>query len=80
MTHNQFPPKSVPTEFPTMVAPRTAAQIVNVHTNTIYNAIARGDLKASRYGARCIRINVADLLALFTPYVGGEFGVWQTAR
>jgi hypothetical protein len=61
-----------------MVKPRTGAQMVDVHVNTIYNAIYRGDLKAYRYGARAIRIDVADLLALFTPYVGGEYGVWQS--
>ena len=56
----------------------TGARLVDVHPNTVRNAIYRGDLKAYRYGARAIRIDVADLLALFTPYVGGEYGVWQS--
>lgn len=72
------PPQVEPRTGPLMVKPRTGAQMVDVHVNTIYNAIARGDLPAYRYGARAIRINVADLLALFTPYVGGEYGVWQS--
>jgi excisionase family DNA binding protein len=71
------PPAESP-GLPQLVKPRTAALIVDVHQNTIYNAIYRGDLKAYRYGARAIRIDVADLLALFTPYVGGEYGVWQS--
>ena len=71
------PPAESP-GLPQLVKPRIAAQIVGVHQNTIYNAITRGHLKAYRYGARAIRIDVADLLALFTPYVGGEYGVWQS--
>jgi excisionase family DNA binding protein len=71
------PPAESP-GLPQLVKPRTAALIVDVHQNTIYNAIYRGDLKAYRYGARAIRIDVADLLALFTPYTGGEYGVWQS--
>jgi hypothetical protein len=71
------PPAGSP-GLPQLVMPRTAALIVDCHLNTIYNAIYRGDLKAYRYGARAIRIDVADLLALFTPYVGGEYGVWQS--
>lgn len=72
------PPQVEPQTGPQLVKPRTAARIADVHLNTIYNAIYRGDLKAYRYGARAIRIDVADLLALFTPYVGGEYGVWQS--
>jgi excisionase family DNA binding protein len=71
------PPAESP-GLPQLVKPRTAAKIADVHLNTIYNAIYRGDLPAYRYGARAIRIDVADLLALFTPYVGGEYGVWQS--
>jgi hypothetical protein len=63
---------------PQLVKIATGARLVDVHPNTLRNAIARGDLKAVRYGARAIRIDVADLLALFTPYVGGEYGVWQS--
>ena len=73
------PQQVEPRTGPQMVKPRTAAEMVGLHPNTIYNAIYRGDLKAYRYGARAIRINVADLLALFTPYVGGEYGVWKSA-
>ncbi len=65
-------------DVPQLVKITTGARLVDVHPNTIRNAISRGDLKAVRYGARAIRIDVADLLALFTPYVGGEYGVWQS--
>lgn len=71
------PPAESPGK-PQLVKITTGARLVDVHPNTLRNAIARGDLKAVRYGARAIRIDVADLLALFTPYVGGEYGVWQS--
>ena len=53
----------------------TAAQL-KLHPNTIRNMILRGDLKAERVG-RLIRIRQANIDALLTPYVGGEFGVWK---
>jgi excisionase family DNA binding protein len=53
----------------------TAAQL-KVHQNTIRNMILRGDLQAERVG-RLIRIRQANIDALLTPYVGGEFGVWK---
>ena len=53
-----------------------AADKLHLHPNTIRNAIARGDLKADRIG-RSIRITSENLEALFTPYAGGEFGVWK---
>jgi excisionase family DNA binding protein len=55
---------------------REAAELLTVHENTIRNLIARGDLKAERIGKGIIRIRQAELDALFTPYVAGEFGVW----
>jgi hypothetical protein len=65
---------------PQLVNRNKAAKAVGVHPNTISNATARGQLRAYRYGARCVRYDLADVYALFTPYVGGEFGVWQTVR
>lgn len=53
-----------------------AADRCRVHPNTIRNLIASGKLPAIRLGARIIRINAADLAAVFTPYAGGEYGVW----
>jgi excisionase family DNA binding protein len=54
---------------------QTAAQL-QVSQNTIRNMILRGDLKAERIG-RLIRIRQANIDALLTPYVGGQFGVWK---
>jgi excisionase family DNA binding protein len=53
-----------------------AAEQLKVHPNTIRNMILRGDLKAERIG-RLIRIRQANIDALLTPYVGGQFGVWK---
>lgn len=53
-----------------------AAQEIGVHKNTIYNLLNRGELHGERIGKRIIRIRKSDLDALFTPFVGGEFGVW----
>ncbi len=64
-------------DVPQLVNRKTAAAAVQVHPNTISNLAARGLLPAYRIGARCVRYNLADVFALFTPYVGGEFGVWQ---
>ena len=54
-----------------------AAEQFGVHKNTIRNLIGRGELPASRIGERIIRISEADLLALFTPYVRGEYSSWN---
>lgn len=53
------------------------AELVNTHPNTIRNRIKDGLLPAMRSGRNIIRINKADLLAMFTPYQGGEFGQWS---
>ena len=53
------------------------AELVNTHPNTIRNRIKAGKLPAMRLGRNIIRINQADLEALFTPYQGGEFGIWS---
>ena len=53
-----------------------SAELVGVHPNTIRNRIAEGKLPAIRSGRNIIRIRQADLEALFTPYRGGEFGIW----
>lgn len=55
---------------------KEAAQIARLHPNSIRNAITQGRLEAVRIG-RNIRISEQELLNLFTPYLGGEFGVWQ---
>jgi excisionase family DNA binding protein len=54
-----------------------AAEEFGIHKNTIRNLIRRGELPASRIGERIIRIQRADLQALFTPYVGGEYSTWS---
>jgi excisionase family DNA binding protein len=54
-----------------------AAALLKVHPNTIRNLINRGDLPAIRCGARLIRVRIEDLAAAFTPFVPGEFGIWQ---
>ncbi len=54
-----------------------AADLVGVHPNTIRNLLLRGELYGERIGKRIIRIRKSDLDALFTPFVGGEFGVWK---
>jgi excisionase family DNA binding protein len=55
---------------------KEAAAQLKLHPNTIRNMLLRGDLEAERIG-RLIRIRQANIDALLTPYVGGEFGVWK---
>jgi len=45
------------------VKPATAAQLLDCSRNTIYNLIARGELRASKVGG-LTRIKVDDLRAL----------------
>ena len=54
-----------------------AAIDAGVHKNTIRGLIKSGKLKAERIGSRIIRIQEQHLNELFTPYEGGEFGVWK---
>lgn len=54
-----------------------AANLVGVHPNTIRNLLLRGELYGERIGKRIIRIRKSDLDSLFTPFIGGEFGVWK---
>jgi excisionase family DNA binding protein len=56
---------------------KQASTLTGLHTNTIRTYIRLGKLKAVRIGARVIKIEQAELENLFTPYVGGEFGVWS---
>jgi len=56
---------------------KSAAERANVHPNTIRNLIKSGRLSAVRIGSKIIRVHSTDLDALFTPVVGGEFGVWK---
>jgi excisionase family DNA binding protein len=65
-----------PTE-PTWLSIAQSAELVNAHPNTIRNRVKSGQLPAMRSGRNLIRINRADLLAMFTPYQGGEFGQWS---
>jgi excisionase family DNA binding protein len=53
------------------------AEILNCHPNTIRNLIKAKKLPAQRIGRNMIRIYLADLLAVATPYQGGEFGIWS---
>lgn len=55
---------------------KDAAKQLKVSPNTIRNYILRGELKAERIG-KLIRIRQANIDALLTPFVGGEFGVWK---
>ena len=56
---------------------KEAAEYWNLHPNTIRNLILKGELQAERLGSRIIRIKSEDLVALFTPYQGGEYGKWN---
>lgn len=46
------------------VSAREAAGILEVHVNTIYNAIKRGELEAVNAGERLTRVSLASVLAL----------------
>ena len=46
---------------------RQAAEVLGVGESTIRRMIARGDLRAYRYGPRIIRIDPADLRAMREP-------------
>jgi excisionase family DNA binding protein len=62
-----------------LISIKDAALRCGVHPNTIRNLILRGELNAVRIGARIVRINAADLTAVTTPYLGGEYGTWNRA-
>jgi excisionase family DNA binding protein len=62
---------------PTWLSITQSAELVGAHPNTIRNRIKQGLLPAMRSGRNLIRVNKADLLAMFTPYQGGEFGQWS---
>lgn len=62
---------------PIFLSIRESSERYRLHQNTIRNLIACGKLRAIRLGPRVIRINQADLDALFTPVTGGEYGVWS---
>ena len=64
-------------EAPPVMTINEAAEYWNLHPNTIRRLITNGELQAVRLGARIIRIKSEDLVALFTPYQGGEFGKWS---
>jgi excisionase family DNA binding protein len=66
----------MPNKEPSWLSIKQSAELVKCHPNTIRNLITRGQLKAYRVGRNIIRIDQADLEALFTPYRGGEFGQW----
>ncbi len=68
------------TELGEFLTIKQSAELLGVHTNTIHNLIRRKELAAERVGARIIRIRKSDLLALLTPYQGGEFGLWNKTR
>jgi excisionase family DNA binding protein len=56
---------------------KQGAERFGVHPNTIRNRINDKSLPAIRNGRNIIRINLVDLEAIFTPYRGGEFGIWS---
>jgi excisionase family DNA binding protein len=56
---------------------KQGAERFGVHPNTIRNRINDKSLPAIRNGRNIIRINLADLEAIFKPYRGGEFGIWS---
>lgn len=64
-------------EAPEVMSINEAAEYWNLHPNTIRKLIMNGELQAIRLGARIIRIKSEDLVALFTPYQGGEYGKWN---
>jgi excisionase family DNA binding protein len=55
-----------------------SADYIGVHKNTIRNLLLNKKLKAQRIGARIVRIEKADLDALFANYESGEFGCWKS--
>jgi excisionase family DNA binding protein len=61
----------------TWVTIAEAAELLALHQNTVRNLIRQGKLPASRIGSHIVRIKQADIDALLTPYVGGEYGVWS---
>ena len=62
---------------PEMLTIAQAAELLNVHKNTIRNLIQRGDLSAVRIGRNIIRIPAGEVQAIATPYVSGVYGVWS---
>lgn len=62
---------------PKYISIKQASTLTGLHANTIRTYIRLGKLKAVRIGARVIKIEQTELENLFTPYVGGEFGVWS---
>lgn len=54
-----------------------SADYLGLHKNTIRNFLRTKKLKALRIGSRIVRIEQADLDALFKTYESGEFGCWQ---
>jgi excisionase family DNA binding protein len=54
-----------------------AAEETACSVSTLRNLIARGDLPASRFGPRLIRVRRRDLDAILKPYQGGQAGLWS---
>lgn len=52
---------------PKWVSPSQASGITNMSTKTIYRRIQEGTLPAVRFGPRCIRIKLDDVLKLLSP-------------
>jgi excisionase family DNA binding protein len=65
------------TLFGDLITVNQGAELLGVHPNTIRNLMAKGELKAERIGLRIIRLKRSDVMALLTPYKGGEFNVWK---
>jgi len=55
-----------------------SADYLGVHKNTIQNWITSGQLPATRFSSRIIRISISDLQSLGKSYESGEQGQWAT--
>jgi excisionase family DNA binding protein len=51
---------------------QAAAEYAGVHVNTLRRHIASGDLPAYRFGARLLRVDMADVEALFVAVPNAE--------
>lgn len=58
---------TTPRTLPRQLTITDAAETLNTSPSTVRRLIARGDLRAYRYGPRLIRIDPADLRALRQP-------------
>ena len=55
-----------------------SADYLSVHKNTIQNWIGSGQLPATRFSTRIIRISLSDLQTFGKSYESGAQGQWAT--